>query len=218
MTRFERFHWTLIKYVFSESLNVMNNNITGSLPGELWGVQSLEQLRLSNNSLRGSIPAEVGQLTKLKELTLQNNVMTGSIPPSIGALTSAGKFESRVAILTVNVLSSHVSLKIEVIDVAENRLSGSLPNELSNLVSLRKLWMAVFRFVPLHFLVFDFSGSFTASRNPGIFGSIPAEFGALTKLGTFRSRLVSTRGMNSLIEQSTRNDRNVFCWFQHTDR
>lgn len=186
----------------SESLNVMNNNITGSLPPQIWGFQALEHLSLSTNSLMGSIPAEVGQLTKITELTLHNNVITGSIPSQIGALISAGK----LSLVGCNVYSqclelTSVSAIKEVIDVAENRLSGSLPKELSNLVSLRKYWMVAIRFVTFLSLI-SVSGSFTVSRNPGVFGSIPAEFRALTSLGTFYSSLVSSRGVNSLINQS----------------
>ena len=57
----------------------------------LWGVDySVEDtytLDLSDNQLTGSIPPEIGNLTNLTKLYLFNNELTGEIPESICDLT-----------------------------------------------------------------------------------------------------------------------------------
>ena len=54
---------------------------------ELWGVfysiEDTDSLNLYNNQLTGSIPPEIGNLTNLEYLLLQSNKLTGKIPNSI---------------------------------------------------------------------------------------------------------------------------------------
>jgi len=59
-----------------ESLDVSNNNLTGSLQAEVRQLQNLKVLDLSNNQFTG-VPAEVGQLSNLEVLDLSNNELTG---------------------------------------------------------------------------------------------------------------------------------------------
>lgn len=78
------------EYVFGrtelESLDLSNNNLTGSLQAEIRHLQSLKVLDMSGNKFTG-VPAEVGQLKELEILDLSNNVLTG-LPYELGNLSS----------------------------------------------------------------------------------------------------------------------------------
>jgi len=54
-----------------------------TLWGEVYSVEDTDSLDLSNNQLTGSIPPEIGNLTNLEYLYLYNNQLTGVIPESI---------------------------------------------------------------------------------------------------------------------------------------
>ena len=58
-----------------------------TLWGEVYSVEDTDSLDLSNNQLTGSIPPEIGNLTNLEYLYLYNNQLTGVIPESICDLT-----------------------------------------------------------------------------------------------------------------------------------
>jgi len=67
-------------YVFAKvntvELNLSNNLLTGSLPGEIRFLKNLKVLRANNNQMTG-VPAEIGQLSNLEILDLSNNKLTG---------------------------------------------------------------------------------------------------------------------------------------------
>ena len=67
-----------------QELNLANNSLTGSLPGEIRFLKNLKVLNLSNNQFT-EIPAEIGQLRNLEVLDLSNNQITG-LPNELGNL------------------------------------------------------------------------------------------------------------------------------------
>lgn len=48
-----------------ETFHASNNELTGSIPDEVYGMTSLTTLRLSENGLTGSLSTKVGQLVNL---------------------------------------------------------------------------------------------------------------------------------------------------------
>jgi Leucine-rich repeat (LRR) protein len=69
-----------------QTLDLSNNQLTGSLPAEVRLLQSLRVLNISNNQFTG-VPAEVGQLSNLEVLDLSNNRLTG-LPLELGNLSN----------------------------------------------------------------------------------------------------------------------------------
>lgn len=69
-----------------QELNLANNALTGSLPGEIRFLQNLKVLNLRNNKFTG-VPAEIGQLRNLEELDLSYNSITG-LPNELGNLSN----------------------------------------------------------------------------------------------------------------------------------
>lgn len=67
-----------------EILDISNNNLTGTLPGEIRFLKNLKKLKAGSNNMTG-IPAEIGQLSNLEELDYSNNQITG-LPLEIGNL------------------------------------------------------------------------------------------------------------------------------------
>ncbi|KAG0477500.1 hypothetical protein HPP92_014341 [Vanilla planifolia] len=62
------------------SLDLYNNNISGTIPPALGKLKSLVFLRLNDNKLTGRIPRELTGLSTLKVLEVSNNDLCGTIP------------------------------------------------------------------------------------------------------------------------------------------
>ena len=69
------------------TLDLSDNQLTGSIPPEIGNLTNLTYLSLSSNQLTGEIPPEIGNLTNLTSLQLSYNQLTGEIPESICDLT-----------------------------------------------------------------------------------------------------------------------------------
>ncbi|KAL7553811.1 hypothetical protein ACHAWF_017155 [Thalassiosira exigua] len=126
-----------------EFLSLRDNDLTGEVPGSVGRLASLEVLRLGGNNLRGTIPAELGMLTNVREISLESNFREDvdggrgfvmSVPLEVGRLKN-----------------------LEVLDLADNALSGQVPMQLSDLTSLRRLRL---------------SGNFFESQLPPALGSM----------------------------------------------
>ena len=108
-----------------ESLYMNSNDITGTLPDSIASLKSIKVLWMGGNNLDGSIISEIGQLTTLVDLSLESNFredtagkrgFVSALPASLAQLT-----------------------KLEILDVSDNALSGTIPPQLGDLISLRSL-------------------------------------------------------------------------------
>ena len=67
------------------TLELQDNNLVGSIPPELGGLDELYIIALGRNSLSGSIPAELGRLSKLRDFFVPVNAdLSGGLPPELG--------------------------------------------------------------------------------------------------------------------------------------
>ncbi|CAN1187548.1 Probable LRR receptor-like serine/threonine-protein kinase At3g47570 [Linum perenne] len=169
------------------ALDVSLNNLTGSIPpsfsnlSSLWmfsagtippvigKLHSLERLHLYNNNISGYIPDSIGNLTRLFDLDISGsgkandlNFLTslinatslgflsiggnnfgGSLPQSIGNLSTSlkylGFYNNKISGSIPNEVQYLVGL--EVISASNNNLSGTIPSSIQNLHSLRKLYL-----------------------------------------------------------------------------
>ncbi|KAI3993708.1 hypothetical protein MKX01_002721 [Papaver californicum] len=103
-------------YVHVHQLDLMWNNISGSIPKEIGNILSLELLLLNGNQFSGSLPDEIGRLTNLVRLQLDENQLSGVIPKSFANLT-----------------------KLKHLHLNNNSLSGQIPPELSRLPNILHL-------------------------------------------------------------------------------
>ncbi|GJZ94201.1 kinase-like domain-containing protein [Tanacetum coccineum] len=90
------------------TLNLSQNQLSGSLPTEVGVLKMLTNLDFSNNNLSGEIPSTLGGCTSLSSLSLQGNLLTGVIPPSLSSLKGLAKLD-----LSHNKLSGQIPLFLE---------------------------------------------------------------------------------------------------------
>ena len=64
-------------------LALVNNQLSGEIPSEIWTLTNLEVLNLPGNEFTGSIPPEIGNMTNLFHLDLSSNELSGEIPSEI---------------------------------------------------------------------------------------------------------------------------------------
>ena len=162
-------------------LELVDNRLSGTIPGEIGNLTSLSELFLGFgqlsvflgfSQLSGTIPGEIGNLTNLTALFLGGNQLSGTIPVEIGNLTSL------IALfLGGNQLSGTIPVEIgnltslRSLTLGGNQLSGTIPVEIGNLTSLSELYL----------------------NDNQLSGTIPVEIGNLTSLS--RLRIDTTTGL-----------------------
>ncbi|XP_030958040.1 receptor-like protein 33 [Quercus lobata] len=144
------------------------NNFTGQIPSSLSNLKYLNVIDLSYNKFEGSIPVSLGNLTKVTKIMLQYNNFTGHIPSSLSnpkdltfinfSHNNFGGFGGKIPFLTNLTKLSTVDLSynqltsqmcefqpnnsLQYLRLENNRLYGSLPSSISNLVNLIELNIA----------------------------------------------------------------------------
>ncbi len=129
---------------YVEEIFLGNNQLVGTIPGQLGNLTNLKTLWLMQNQLVGDIPAELGSLVRLESLSLWANQLDGSIPSSLGGLAS---------LVDLNLMSNELSgaippelgnlTNLQNLILADNQLSGGIPTQLTHLANLRYLWLWV---------------------------------------------------------------------------
>ncbi|MED6151774.1 hypothetical protein PIB30_085675 [Stylosanthes scabra] len=82
-----------IKLNYTHSIRVVDlssNNLSGSVPSELFMLIGLQSLNLSHNQFMGMIPQDIGNLALLESLDLASNLFSGQIPQSMSSLSFLG--------------------------------------------------------------------------------------------------------------------------------
>ena len=142
-------------------LNLPENNLSGAFPESFVSLTSLKSCDLHGNALTGVIPSGISQLTQLEFLDLSENSLSGAVP-ALNALTKLVvldlSFNDFTALPALNSLTA-----LEYLAFCNNRLNGSLPDNLSVLANLIYL---------------------DASNN-SFSGNIPATWSSLTKMKVF---------------------------------
>ena len=124
------------------NLNLLLNELIGTIPPELGALSNLQQLNLWDNELSGAIPPELGSLANLQQLNLGRNNLSGAIPPELANLYNLQKLE-----LPVNELSGAIPpelgalYNLQQLSLAGNELSGAIPLELGDLYNLEQLFL-----------------------------------------------------------------------------
>lgn len=124
-------------------INLLFNNLNGTLPASLGMLKNLKNLELSFNAISGTIPPELGNLTKLEVLAINGTALSGNIPETLGKLMNLKQLHLSSNQLSGTVPESLGKLnKIEVFNVFDNKLSGPLPQGLATSRTLRELMVA----------------------------------------------------------------------------
>jgi len=136
------------------SILLYDNDFSGSIPNDIGNLIDLQNIDLSQNDITGSIPSSFGNLVNIKVIILENMQLTGSIPASIQNFANLEKvlindndFVGPIPdlsnssflfdlVLARNSFSGSMPIigpKLEFLDVRENSLEGSIPDEIFSL-------------------------------------------------------------------------------------
>eukprot|EP00603_Paraphysomonas_imperforata_P015088 CAMPEP_0114455140 /NCGR_PEP_ID=MMETSP0104-20121206/2944_1 /TAXON_ID=37642 ORGANISM="Paraphysomonas imperforata, Strain PA2" /NCGR_SAMPLE_ID=MMETSP0104 /ASSEMBLY_ACC=CAM_ASM_000202 /LENGTH=1477 /DNA_ID=CAMNT_0001627547 /DNA_START=33 /DNA_END=4466 /DNA_ORIENTATION=+ len=100
------------------------NYLTGTIPSSVGGARVMRQMLLFDNHLTGPIPASIKNMTILSTLLLQNNLLTGHPGEHFDMPTDAS-------------MANITFPNLQVVDIGDNRFSGSVPEEFFRLPRLR---------------------------------------------------------------------------------
>ena len=178
------------------SLDVGNNDLTGTISASFGKLSQLSTLRFHRNNLEGSFPAEIGSIYHvLQEISGYENSLTGSFPWESFLVDSSE--QNAIALSNVNIGSNYITGQIpsnmtgfsnmRSLVLSKNLLEGELPDLFfSPLRSLQNLDLSVNRFedgasIPTTI------GTLTMLRQlrlswTQLVGSVPTELGLLGKL------------------------------------
>ncbi|GAY69164.1 hypothetical protein CUMW_269900 [Citrus unshiu] len=127
-----------------EKLYLWGNNFSGTIPRFIFNASKLSKLSLGMNSFSGFIPSTFGNLRNLEQLGLDENYLTSSTP-ELSFLSSLSNCKSLTLIaLSNNPLDgilpktsiSNLSRSLEEFYMYNCNISGSIPEEISNLTNL----------------------------------------------------------------------------------
>ncbi|KAJ7003821.1 MDIS1-interacting receptor like kinase 2 [Populus alba x Populus x berolinensis] len=116
-------------------LRVAGNFLGGKIPDELVLLNQLRVIDLSSNQIFGELPAQLGKLSNLLVLNVKDNMFSGQLPVGIDGLSS---LENRLNGTIPYQIGNLVGL-LDLLDLGYNLLSGGIPSQLAKLTSLAQL-------------------------------------------------------------------------------
>ncbi|CAI7779338.1 unnamed protein product [Closterium sp. NIES-53] len=118
------------------SCEIYNNQISGSLPDALGSVSKLLAFRANDNLISGPLPTTLTTMTTLSYLELQNNNLSGPLPPNLGSITTLKTLNLAHNAFSGALPNQWTTPDIYMLDISDNHLSGTIPNDLTGLVYL----------------------------------------------------------------------------------
>ncbi|XP_010034664.1 receptor-like protein EIX2 [Eucalyptus grandis] len=180
-----------------DSLDLGENKFSGNIPAWIAeSIPSLLILRLRSNLFTGKIPPQICRLSNLHILDLSHNSLSGSIPPCIGNLTGlkveltdadTERYEGRLTVVAKGrfvVYDEKILYLVNSLDLSDNRLSGEIPEAITNLVRLWTLNLSTNHFtgrIPIDIGKLEGLETLDLSSN-NLSGPLPPSITALTKL------------------------------------
>ncbi|GJM89900.1 hypothetical protein PR202_ga06125 [Eleusine coracana subsp. coracana] len=112
-------------------ISLRSNRLSGSIPDDLFSLPRLRSLFLQGNLLTGALPAEIARLSSsLEHLALSHNNLSGPVPFALNSLTKlrslmldGNSFSGSLPSITIR--------RLEVFNVSDNNLNGSIPSSLA---------------------------------------------------------------------------------------
>jgi Leucine-rich repeat (LRR) protein len=111
---------------------MFGNTFTGQIPSSLGGLQHLTEVSLDFNALTGPIPHAVGAIKRLQYFYVQNNLLSGSVPSSFSNLSAIQEVylqSNRLSGSLHRVFNSTVQTALTIVQLSDNQLTGTLPEE-----------------------------------------------------------------------------------------
>ena len=146
-------------------LNLVTNNLDGSIPEEVGYIETLRRIELGSNQLVGPIPQTFSRLSELRTISVSDNQLTGEIGTNIDGLT-----------------------KLANLDLANNRFRGQVPHGLGGIPTLSYVRLSNNRFTgafPTSFISLNNLHTLLIDNN-AIGGTLPALIGMMETLVNLR--------------------------------
>ena len=122
------------------AIELPGNNLTGQLPDDLAKLEGIQSIILSDNLIGGKIPAALGNESEAatrSEASGDDDAEFEAALAQLAAIADDGEVEVVEAEEADEVTPALGSLR--VLDLSNNRITGTLPDELGNLGNLRTL-------------------------------------------------------------------------------
>jgi len=122
------------------AINLTSNNLGGSLLSELGELSALEYLDVSYNAnVTGQIPVEFANMWSLLELNLEQNRLNGTLSEQFDSLEKIEVINLRNNILSGSLPSLRNLFNLQVLDLSHNYLGGEIPTGILPTESLVRL-------------------------------------------------------------------------------
>eukprot|EP00978_Attheya_sp_CCMP212_P048859 scaffold585624_cov59-Attheya_sp.AAC.1 len=168
-----------------QMIEIVENNLVGTLPEELASLTFLEHFTIVRNGLHGTLPHWMFSYRQLIDFELHYNQFTGKIPDAIYEMESLERFN-----LAGNELTGTVSTQIGKLEkltdliIMDNMMSGTIPTEIGSLSNLVATYWGENNFdttLPTEVGRLGTLQEFWMF-NMGLKGTIPTEIGLMTDL------------------------------------
>lgn len=116
-----------------EYLAFPGNGLQGKLNGaNIVKLANLTVLDLGKNGLTGEIPDSTGQLKRLEELHLDHNSMSGELPPALGNCSNLKLINLRGNSFSGELAKVNFSTlsNLRVLDLFSNNFTGTIPGSI----------------------------------------------------------------------------------------
>ncbi|CAM0879525.1 unnamed protein product [Alopecurus aequalis] len=205
------------KFPRMQNLNLFSNDFTGTIPSSLSNLSYLTELNLRTNRFTEYVPPNLGRLGTLQYLDLAKNRLEADDNKGWEFITSLANC-SQLWYLSLGGYSfgghlpasiANLSATLEKLYIADNRISGSIPADIGNLVGLNRL---VIVNTSMSGVIPESMGKLNSLIDLGMYSSgltglIPQSVGNLTKLNRL---LAYNNNLEGPIPSSLQNLKSLF--------
>ncbi|KAJ4832779.1 hypothetical protein Tsubulata_018793 [Turnera subulata] len=172
-------------------LDLAGNYFNSTIPHWLFNISHIQVLDLRENSFQGCLPDEMGNLSLVTSVYLSRNKLECKLPETLGNLCqlreldlSSNAFSGDVSNVFRSLSAGCAKYGLKNLNLGDNSLSGTIPDDLGNLVQLEHLRLDINKIgglIPvtigrlLNLRELDLHSNY-------LNGSIPESIGQLSKL------------------------------------
>ncbi|KAK9016535.1 hypothetical protein V6N11_079031 [Hibiscus sabdariffa] len=121
-----------------ERLYLFMNNFTGVIPSTFGNLSKLETLSMHDNNLKGYVPSSIFNISSLEQILLGDNNLFGHLSSNMfDYLPRLYQLDLRRCQLGRIPMSLFKCKNLNILDLVDNHLEGTVPLEISNLTSLK---------------------------------------------------------------------------------
>ncbi|WRX13120.1 Serine-threonine/tyrosine-protein kinase [Theobroma cacao] len=126
-----------------------DNRFTGTIPRSIANISSLQQFDIYSNGFSGSVPDNLGNLNNLQLLVLDYNNLGSGKAGDLDFISSLSNYSLlETLVIHKNRFGgrlpdsiANLSIRLRVLYMGENQITGSLPEGIGNLVNLNDINM-----------------------------------------------------------------------------